>query len=160
MVPKHSHDPLIKKRNRNVKHFVTHHPRRRLKARLPDLTLCALYVGAWRSRELILSLTTDGHSVICLLIYLCIPLCIDLIVSWKNCVLNYGGLSRCCALNYAGADLPWLLNSKLRTSLPVRLWEKAAEAPGDSLRARIFAITWRGLTSFIGIAFLSLHKKQ
>lgn len=147
-----------------MKHFVTHYPRRRLKARLPDLTFCALYVGAWRSRELILSLTTDGHTVICLLIYLCIPLCIDLIVSWKICVLNYGGLSRCCALNYAGADLPWLLSSKLRTSLPIRLGE-GAEAPGDSLRARIFAITWRGVTSFIGVVFLSLthlslHKKQ
>lgn len=31
-------------------------------------------------------------------------------------VLNYWGVSRCCALNYAQANLPWLLCSKVRMS--------------------------------------------
>lgn len=103
-----------------------------------DLASCA---AGCKSQQQILYLRTDGRNVICLLIYLCISLCIDLIISWKIRVLNYWGVSRCCGVNYAEANLPWLLCSKVRMSFHVRLGERSNEGSRrlreDSLPARL-----------------------
>lgn len=81
------------------------------------------FISCCKSKEPIFYLRTDGRSVVCLLIYLCISLCIDLIISWKIRVLNYWVVSRCFELNYAEANLPWLLCSKVRASLHFQLCE-------------------------------------
>lgn len=87
------------------------------------LELGISFIGCCKSKEPIFYLRTDGRGVICLLIYLYISLCIDLIISWKIRVLNYWAVSRCFELNYAEANLPWLLCSQVRTSLHFQLCE-------------------------------------